>query len=141
MRGLLQRASANFKKPLAGSAWSPADDLPQGFQRYTASHTLPLSSLGTFCFAATGHYAKGTILLRRGERDDEDGVESGPTGAASPPAYDADTKPRFDGQVQVNAEARSNSDGLYSSSTLEPVEGHERCGISLTVRYPRICVA
>lgn len=58
--------------------------------------------------------------------------------AADPPSYGEAVhesgKPREVGTVQVHVEARTNSEGLYGESRIEPVEGHERCGLSLTVR-------
>ncbi|KWU42730.1 Proteophosphoglycan ppg4 [Rhodotorula sp. JG-1b] len=127
MLGLLQRATSNLKNPVTATAWAPSDELAAGFHRFSQVHSLPLSSLATFAFAATGYYAKGTILfLRRGQGD---GTES----TQYPPAYDDDNlKPRVEGEVHVAVEARTNSEGLYADSRLEPVQGHERCGISLT---------
>lgn len=134
MLGLLQRATSNLKNPVTATAWAPSDELAAGFHRFSQVHSLLLSSLATFAFAATGYYAKGTILfLRRGQGD---GTES----TQYPPAYDDDNlKPRVEGEVHVAVEARTNSEGLYADSRLEPVQGHERCGISLTVRSRRSC--
>lgn len=128
MLGLLQRATSNLKNPVTATAWAPSDELAAGFHRFSQVHSLPLSSLATFAFAATGYYAKGTILFLRRGREAAD--------PHHPPAYDddADSKPRVEGEVHVAVEARTNSEGLYADSRLEPVQGHERCGISLTVR-------
>ncbi|GAA5988406.1 hypothetical protein JCM10908_003551 [Rhodotorula pacifica] len=132
MLGLLQRATSNLKNPVNAIGWDPTDDLASGFHRFTANHSLPISSFGTFAFAATGYYAKGTIVLRRGDTPAA-GAGGGGAGETQPPAYEDDAlKPRVDGQVHVAVEARTNSEGLYGESRLEPVEGHERCGISLT---------
>lgn len=133
MLGLLQRATSNLKNAVSGSQWEPSDDLPSGFHRFKQQHSLPLSSFGTFAFAATGYYSKGTILLRR---QGDAAAKNGANGHHHPPAYgddDVDQKQRAAGDVHVQVEARSNSEGLYADSRLEPVEGHERCGISLTV--------
>ncbi|POY72754.1 hypothetical protein BMF94_4161 [Rhodotorula taiwanensis] len=132
MLGLLQRATSNLKNAVSGSQWEPSDDLPSGFHRFKQQHSLPLSSFGTFAFAATGYYSKGTILLRR---QGDAAAKNGANGHHHPPAYgddDVDQKQRAAGDVHVQVEARSNSEGLYADSRLEPVEGHERCGISLT---------
>ena len=131
MLGLLQRATSNLKNPVTATAWDPSDELAAGFHRFSRTHSLPISSLATFAFAATGYYAKGTILFLR-RRDQRDGTEST---QHPPPAYDDDSKPRVEGEVHVAVEARTNSEGLYADSRLEPVQGHERCGISLTVRF------
>lgn len=145
MLGLLQRATANLKNPVNPTQWDPADDLASGFHRFSQGHSLPVTSLGSFAFAATGYYAKGTIRFRRAEpATAEPEPPSGAQHLPPPPAYDDDSKPKVhDGQVHVSVEARTNSEGLYADSTLEPVQGHERCGISLTVRpaaaRPGIC--
>ena len=72
MRGLLQRATSNLKNPVTATAWDPSDELAAGFHRFSQVHSLPISSLATFAFAATGYYAKGTILFLRRGRDPGD---------------------------------------------------------------------
>ncbi|BGO96149.1 hypothetical protein NBRC10512_002469 [Rhodotorula toruloides] len=127
MLGLLSRATANFKNSTHPAAWSPDDPAPSGFSSHKSSLSLPISSLATLSFRATGIYSQGTIVFERAD---------GAGRAADPPSYGEAVhesgKPREVGTVQVHVEARTNSEGLYGESRIEPVEGHERCGLSLT---------
>ncbi|GEM11790.1 proteophosphoglycan ppg4 [Rhodotorula toruloides] len=127
MLGLLSRATANLKNSQHPAGWSPDDPAPSGFSSHKSSFSLPISSLATFSFRATGNYSQGTIVFERTE-----GVRR----AVDPPSYGEalheSGKPREVGAVEVQVEARTNSEGLYGDSRIEPVEGHERCGLSLT---------
>lgn len=127
MLGLLQRASANFKNTANPAGWSPDDEVPAGFSSHQSRLSVPLSSLGSFAFRSTGNYSQGTIVFERAE-------SQGTVGDGAPPGYDADQKPRVEGTVDVAVEVRSNSEGLRNDCRLETVEGHERAGLSLTVR-------
>ncbi|BGP35888.1 hypothetical protein JCM10296v2_007740 [Rhodotorula toruloides] len=127
MLGLLSRATANLKNSTHPAAWSPDDPAPSGFSSHKSSLSLPISSLATLSFRATGNYSQGTIVFERAE---------GSGRAADPPSYgeavNESGKPRQVGTVEVHVEARTNSEGLYGESRIEPVQGHERCGLSLT---------
>lgn len=130
MLGLLSRATANLKNRNHPAAWSPDDPAPAGFAAHKHALSLPISSLATLSFRATGIYSQGTVAFERAD---------GAANAADPPSYGQAVhesgKPREEGTVQVHVEARTNSEGLHAESRIEPVEGHERCGLSLTVRF------
>ncbi|GAA5968276.1 hypothetical protein JCM21900_000840, partial [Sporobolomyces salmonicolor] len=121
MLGLIQRAASNVRNPTTSISWSPDTDLPAGFSYRKSSYTLPISSLASLSFRAIGHFSRGTIVFERATGGD-------------PPAYgdNGTEKRRVRGLVQIEVEARSNSEGLYDDCKLDPVEGHERAGLSLT---------
>ncbi|GAA5917011.1 hypothetical protein JCM6882_001303 [Rhodosporidiobolus microsporus] len=124
MLGLLQRTKANIQNPATPTSWSPSDPTPSGFSSHQSRFSLPISSLAAFAFRSAGQYARGTIVFER-------------AGGQEPPNYDAeagerDSKDRTSGIVEIAAEVRTNSDGLFKECKLEPVEAHERCGLSLT---------
>ncbi|GAA5890027.1 hypothetical protein JCM5296_004747 [Sporobolomyces johnsonii] len=121
MLGLIQRAASKARNPTTSISWSPDTDLPAGFSSRKSSYTLPISSLSSLSFRAIGYFSRGTVVFQRAIGGD-------------PPAYgDSGTeKRRAQGLVQIEVEARSNSEGLYDDCKLDPVEGHERAGLSLT---------
>mgnify|MGYP007100404273 CR=1 FL=1 len=134
MLGIIQRASANFKNTASPAGWSPEDDVPSGFSAHQSRLSVPLSTLGSFAFRSTGSYSRGTLVFQRGQAQGE----APGAGFGGPPGYDAhaDHKPRSEGMVEVAVEVRSNSEGLRGDCKLETIEGHERAGLSLTVRPP-----
>ncbi|GAA6044335.1 hypothetical protein JCM8097_002329 [Rhodosporidiobolus ruineniae] len=122
MLGLLSRAKGNLQNPHTATSWTPADPVPSNFTAHHRRFSLPISSLGALVFRAEGYYSKGTIQFER-------------AGGYEPPEYDAGEgggKDRTTGVAEVVVEARTNSAGLYSEAKLEPIEAHERCGLSLS---------
>ncbi|GAA5877101.1 hypothetical protein JCM1840_005311 [Sporobolomyces johnsonii] len=121
MLGLIQRAASKARNPTTSVSWSPDTDLPAGFSSRKSSYTLPISSLASLSFRAIGHFSRGTVVFQRAIGGD-------------PPAYgdSGREKRRVQGLVQIEVEARYNSEGLYDDCKLDPVEGHERAGLSLT---------
>ncbi|GJN94766.1 hypothetical protein Rhopal_007858-T1 [Rhodotorula paludigena] len=122
MLGLLSRATANLKNPLSPAGWRPEDPVPSGFSAHKSSFAAPISSLGTFAFHSVGHYGQGTIVFERA---------AGAGATADPPSY-GDTvsdKPRAVGNVEIAVEARTNSDGLYITTSDAPIIlSSVRCG-------------
>ncbi|GAA6002165.1 hypothetical protein JCM10207_003105 [Rhodosporidiobolus poonsookiae] len=122
--GLISRATANFKNTSTPTTWSPADPLPTGFSSRVQPFQLPLSSLGSFQLRTIGHYSTGTVVFQRataGAAELDEGYDDQVGG-----------KSRQAGIVEIGVEARYNSEGLYSEARVDPMEAHERCGLTVT---------
>ncbi|GAA5863748.1 hypothetical protein JCM8547_006053 [Rhodosporidiobolus lusitaniae] len=127
MLSLLQRTTANLRAKSSPTSWSPEDDLSRGFSSTSKSFALPLSSLSEFVFRAQGLYSQGTVVIRR--------AGAATVGTEAPSYAEASGeagKDRQVGTVEIAVEARANSDGLYAESKIEPVEAHERAGLSIS---------
>ncbi|BGP20790.1 hypothetical protein JCM10213_008927 [Rhodosporidiobolus nylandii] len=127
MLGLLHRTAANLKNPSTPTTWSPTDPLPSGFSQRSFRFSLPVSSLAAFTFRSAGQYARGSIVFERAA-----GPQPPEYGEAVPVEGGDDGKERTEGLVEIAVEARTNSDGLLGECKLDPIEGHERCGLSLS---------
>lgn len=132
MLGIISRATANLRNTRGASSWSPSDEVPSGWSSHKTTYATPISSLGSFEFKSSGLYSHGTVRFERQERGFGAGEGRLPSYADE---GGEEVKPREEGTVRIEVEARTNSEGLFREAEVKVVEGHEKGGISLTVRF------